>query len=441
MANRRVVIVGCGFGGLACAKELNGTEVDVTLVDRENFHLFTPLLYQVATALLNPSDIGYPIRKIFRDSPNVRFRRAEVTHVDFEGRAVRTSTGDDIVFDDLVIATGSTTNYFGNEALAERALGLKTLEEALQLRNHILTCLERASAAAAAGDAAALAAWTTFVIVGGGPTGVEFAGALAELFSLVLAAEYPDIPDGVVRIILVEGSDALLGAFDPRLGAYAATTLEARGVQVLLRQLVTAAASDHVVLSDGTEVASRTLVWSAGVRADDSVGAGDVQRSRTDRIEVDANLRVPGHDGVYAIGDGASVVDDGHELPMLGPPAMQAGRYVAAQILGHAPTREPFRYRDKGTMATIGRSAAVAQVGRIRLTGFVGWVAWLVLHLYYLIGFHNRLRVLFAWGWNYLHGDRPIRLITRAKGDIVAREDVPTATSRREAARGAAGSG
>lgn len=421
MASKRVVIVGCGFGGLACARKLDGTDVDVTLVDRDNYHLFTPLLYQVATALLNPSDIGYPIRKIFRGSPNIRFRRAEVTSIDLDTRAIRTSTGDVLAYDELVIATGSTTNYFGNEALAERSLALETLEEALQLRNHILTCLERAGAAAASGDESGLAAWSTFVIVGGGPTGVEFAGALAELFSLVLASEYPDIPDGAVQISLIEGSDRLLRAFDPDLGAYAARTLEGRGVRVVLGKLVAEAAPDHVVLSDGTRIPTRTLVWSAGVRPAHPAGTDGVARSRTQRIEVDDHLRVQGHTGVYAIGDTASVFQDGRELPMLGPPAMQAGRYVAAQILGRSAKGRPwrrhdsFRYWDKGTMATIGRAAAVAQIGRrIRLTGFPGWVAWLVLHLYYLVGFHNRLRVLFAWGWNYFHGDRPIRIITGA---------------------------
>lgn len=421
MATKQVVIVGCGFGGLACAKELEGADVEVTLVDRHNYHLFTPLLYQVATALLNPSDIGYPIRKIFRNSPNVRFRQAEVASVDFDARVVRTADGSDIDYDELVLATGSTTNYFGNEALAERALGIKNLEEALQLRNHILTCLERASTAAAAGDAEALAGWLTFVVVGGGPTGVEFAGALSELFNLVLRSEYPDIPPAQARIVLIEGAGELLGAFDARLGAYAARTLEDRGVEVLLGRLVSEAGDDRVVLSDGAVIRTRTLVWSAGVRPEDPVEPGAVGRSRSNRIEVDAGLGVQGRDGVYAIGDAASVPDDGRELPMLGPPAMQAGRYVASRILGHGESK-PFRYRDKGTMATIGRSAAVAQIGkRIRLTGLAGWVAWLVLHLYYLIGFHNRLRVLFAWGWNYFHGDRPIRIITRAKADMTLR--------------------
>lgn len=419
MGAKHVVIVGCGFGGLECAKRLQGTEVDVTLVDRNNYHLFTPLLYQVATALLNPSDIGYPIRKIFRGSANIRFRRAEVTTVDFDARVVHTSVGADIAYDELVLATGSTTNYFGNESLANGALGLKNLEEALQLRNHILGCLEEASIAAEAGDTGALAEWATFVIVGGGPTGVEFAGAVAELFSLVLGAEYPAIPAGAARIVLIEGSDGLLGAFDPKLGAYAAATLEGRGVDVVLGTLVTEAADDHLILSDGTEVPTRTLVWSAGVRPEDPAADG-VDRSRTRRIEVDETLSVKGRNGVHAIGDAASVCEDGHELPMLGPPAMQAGRYVADRILGRPGSERPFRYHDKGTMATIGRSAAVAQIGsKIRLTGFLGWLAWLVLHLYYLIGFHNRLRVLLAWGWNYFHGDRPIRIITRAKAERI----------------------
>lgn len=425
MGNKQVVIVGGGFGGLACARALNGEAVEVTLVDHHNYHLFTPLLYQVATALLNPSDIGYPIRKIFRHSPNVRFLQAEVTSIDLDGHRLTTATGEAIGFDEVVLATGSRTNYFGNEALAERALGLKDLDEALQLRNHILSCLERASAAAANGeDDDTLRAWLTFVIVGGGPTGVEFAGALGELFNLVLHAEYPTIPRRLARIMLVEGSDRLLGAFDPGLGSYAAATLAERGVAVMPGTLVTDSGEGFVALSDGTRVETRTLVWSAGVKPDDPAVPGDVARSRTGRVEVDDQLRVVGQPHAYAIGDLASVADGDDELPMLGPPAMQAGRYVAKRILegaGRDPARgqpPPFRYRDKGTMATIGRSAAVAQIGtRIRLTGFVGWVAWLVLHLYYLIGFHARARVLAAWALNYLRGDRPIRIIARAKDD------------------------
>lgn len=425
MADKAVVIVGCGFGGLACAQRLNGEEVDVTLVDKHNYHLFTPLLYQVATALLNPSDIGYPIRKIFRNSPNVAFLQAEVTAVDLDRRRLEIATGHEIAFDEIVLATGSRTNYFGNETLAEAALGLKDLDEALQLRNHILSCLERASAAAGEGDDDAMRAWLTFVIVGGGPTGVEFAGALGELFHLVLPAEYPAIPRRSARIILVEGSDRILASFDPALGSYAAATLADRGVEVVLGTLVTDSGDDFVSFADGTRLPTRTLVWSAGVRPADVAVDADTARSKSGRVVVDDQLRVLGHPHAYAIGDVASVADGDSELPMLGPPAMQAGRYVAEQILGRSgpagrgseATRR-FRYLDKGTMATIGRSAAVAQIGsRIRLTGFLGWVAWLFLHLYYLIGFHARARVLAAWALNYIRGDRPIRIIARAKGD------------------------
>jgi NADH dehydrogenase len=412
-----VVIVGAGFAGLECAKKLNGTPVDVLLLDRHNYHLFTPLLYQVATALLSPSDIAYPIRKVFRGSPNVRFRQAEVIGYDLDVKTVTIELGGEretIAFDYLVLAAGSTTNFFGNRSIAERAQGLKTLGEALELRNHTLACLEEASALEREEQQPLL----TFVVVGGGPTGVEYAGALSELLRLVLRREYPDIAVEP-RIVLVEGNERVLSPFSEKLSAYAAERLEALGVEKRLGVLVRSLEGHEVVLSDGERIAARTLVWSAGVKPEGVAEVEGVARTeRSRRIVVDAHLRVNGRRDVFAVGDIAAVIGDGHELPMISPPAMQGGRYIADYLLAHLADQPddpvkmaPFRYLDKGTMATIGRNAAVCQVRGLELKGFLGWVAWLVVHIYYLIGFRNRFFVLWSWSWNYILYDRPVRIV------------------------------
>lgn len=417
----RVVIIGAGFAGLECAKKLDAGPYDVLLVDRHNYHVFTPLLYQVASSLLNPSDIAYPIRRVFSGSPNVRFRQADVVDIDFDERSVKTADGDALPYDRLVIAAGSTTNFFGNTNIERNALGLKSLSEALQLRNHILGCLE---AATATDDRDEQAAWTTFVIVGGGPTGVEYAGALAELMRLVLKGEYPSITADP-RVILVEGTDRLLGAFSEDLGHYAERRLERLGVEVIKSSLVSSVENDEVILSDGGRIPSKTLVWSAGVKVETLASVDDVPTTgRSRRVEVDAHFRIRGKSRAFAIGDIAGAKADGGELPMLSAPAMQAGRYVADFIVAHpddpdtpTPRVAPFVYLDKGTMATIGRNAGVCSVRGLELTGFLGWLAWLVVHIYYLIGYRNRLVVLWSWCWNYIWYDRPVRIITRAKAE------------------------
>ncbi|TMK21748.1 MAG: NAD(P)/FAD-dependent oxidoreductase [Actinobacteria bacterium] len=424
-SRRRVVVVGAGFGGLACARALDGSPVDVLLLDRHNYHLFTPLLYQVATSLLNPSDIAYPLRAIFRRSPNVRFGQAAVAAVDLEHKVVRAVSGEEYAYDSLVIATGSTNNYFANTSLAQHTLAMKTLPEATRLRNHVLSCLELAARATSEAERRAL---LTFVVVGGGPTGVEYAGSLAELLRIVLGRDYPELDPTMARIVLLEGLDRLLGAFHPKLGRYAGEELRRRGIEVRTSTLVSAAGDDNVVVRDGERIATRTIVWSAGVRAVDPVGeTASVPRSRTKRLAVDEGLRLAGHEDVYVIGDAASVSHDGGELPMLSPPAMQAGRYVARSIVeavrggnSSAEKRPPFRYIDKGTMATIGRRAAVADVRGLKLKGTIGWLAWLFVHIYYLIGFRNRAAVLASWAWDYIRRDRPIRLILRSDPDPVA---------------------
>ncbi len=413
MPRLRVVIVGAGFGGLQCARPLRRSQLDVLLVDANNYHLFTPLLYQVASSLLNPSDIAYPVRAIFRRSP-VRFLHDRIVGADFAQQTVRTASGDDLRYDYLVLAAGSTTNFFGLESVAGAAHGLKDLPEALELRNHVLRCFERASASADAPERARL---LTFVIVGGGPTGVEYAGALSELVKLVLPAEYPELASQQARIVVVEARPRPLAAFPERLGANALGQLRRRGIEVMTGARVVHAEPGRVALEGGAVLRAETLVWAAGVKPAELTAALDAPRSRSGRLEVDQFLRLRGQPRVFAIGDLASAMHQGKEVPMLSAPAMQQGRRAAANILADAAGRplRPFRYRDRGSMATIGRNAAVAALGPLRLTGFLGWVAWLVVHLYFLIGFRNRLVVLLGWAWNYLRLDRPVRIIARAR--------------------------
>jgi len=401
----RVVVVGAGFGGLQCAKALRDKPVDVVLVDRHNYHLFTPLLYQVASCLLNPSEITAPVRKVFRRARNVRYREGEVEYVDFEARSVELADGARLEYDYLVLATGSVTNYYGNESVRVHAFGLKDLGEALQLRNHVLECLERATRTNDIDERNRL---LTFCIVGGGPTGVEYAGAVAELARLIVPREYPELASSWIRIVLLEGADRVLSTFAPGLSSYARASLERLGVDVRTSTLVDSADETSVVLRGGTRVPTATMVWTAGVQPNDPV------REKPQRLDVDDHLRLAGAPGVFAIGDVAAGRDKhGNILPMVSPPAMQAGRYVARHIVD-GDSSAPFRYRDKGMLATIGRRAAVGQIGPIRLRGLLGWIVWLVVHLYYLIGFENRFRVLMRWAWYYVRLDRPVRVMVQA---------------------------
>ena len=435
MAKPRVVVVGAGFGGLACARALANKPVDVLLLDRHNYHLFTPLLYQVASSLLNPSDIAYPIRAVFRGAKNVRVRVGKVIGVDFARREVVVSRGEEgrgearrdeergipptsdlghrISYDYLVLASGSTNNFFGLLTVEESAFPLKDLPDAMGLRNHVLTCFE---AAAREPDEAARQPWLTFILVGAGPTGVELAGAFSELIRLVLVRDFPELDLGRVRIVLVEGRDEVLPAFPKSLGADARARLVKRNIEVRLGARVTDVSGDTVTLSDGDPITAKTLVWAAGVKPGELVQALSLPVSRSGRVEVDASLRVAGHQRVFAIGDIAAVPHEGGEMPLLSAPAIQEGRCVARNILrserGEPP--QPFRYVDKGIMAAIGRHAAVAQLGRLKFTGVIGWAMWLLVHLYFIIGFRNRIVVLVEWAWDYFRYDRPIRLIARA---------------------------
>ena len=403
----RVVVVGAGFGGLAVARGLKGAPVEVTVVDRNNFHTFQPLLYQVATAGLNAADVAYVVRGVVRGLDNVAFRQGTVTGVDWQARTVALDDGGTLPFDHLVVAAGATANFFGIEGAAEHSLPLYTLEDAVALRNHVLGRFEAADA-----DPALLAEGAlTFVVVGGGPTGVEVAGALAELFDVVLRRDFPRLDVGGARVVLVEAVDDLLGSFKAPSRAHARSALEARGVDVRTVTAVESVTPTTVTLESGEVIPSHTLIWAAGVRANALADALGVETGKGGRIAVGPDLRIPGHHDAFAIGDIAAI-GDGHGgfLPGVAQVAMQSGAYVARAI--RATTTRPFRYTDKGSMATIGRRAAIAELPLgIRLSGTIGWWAWLGLHLLQLMGFRNRLSVLLNWTWSYFTWDRGPRLI------------------------------
>jgi NADH dehydrogenase len=408
---KRVVIVGVGFGGLSAARSLAGKGVEVLLVDRQNYHLFQPLLYQVATASLEQESIAYPIRAIVRRWEGVTFRLAEVCGADFEKRKLFVA-GDVIDYDYLVLAAGSVTNFFGLDSVERHAYDLKMLEHAVDLRNRILGSFETAVRES---DPARRRALLTFVIVGGGPTGIEFAGALQELIRHVLAKDYPELRVTETKIILVEATGSLLAAFPAELQIYALEKLRRMGVEVLLSTPVSGAEPDRVRLADGTAIPAHTLFWSAGVRAAPLAAALATAKGAGGRIPVAPDLSLAGHPEVFVIGDMALLEQDGDPLPMVAPVAMQQGEYAGRSILLNILGRPvlPFRYRDKGTMATIGRSAAVATVFGRNFSGFLAWTVWLGLHLMYLVGFRNRLLVLLNWAFYYFLHESQVRLITR----------------------------
>lgn len=416
-SNRRpkVVIVGAGFGGLFAARTMVDEPVDILLIDRNNFHLFTPLLYQVATSALDPSEIAYPVRSIFRNSLNVQTMRGEVTEIDIEAKHVEVRaqglTAQE-AYDYLIVAAGSAPSYFSNEAFKQYTFELHTLGDAVLLRNHILKLFE---IAAWTQDSVQRDALTTIVVTGGGPTGLEIAGAFHELYNHVLDNEYWHRADIKARVILVEKLPYVLAPYPDQLRQSALSQLRSLGVEVILENPVAEVAPDHVRLTDGTHILTNTIIWAAGVKASSVADMLKVKQQFDGTIPVKPTMEVEGRDCIYAVGDITYLEDPkGAQYPKMIPVAQQQGILAAKNILRRISDQdqESFRFHDRGFMATIGRRRAVAWIyKRIRLSGFIAWLAWLVMHLMTLMGFRNQLNVLINWMWNYFTYDRSVRII------------------------------
>ncbi|MCG3210839.1 MAG: NADH dehydrogenase-like protein [Anaerolineae bacterium] len=414
-----VVIIGGGFGGLYTAKAFKNAPAKITIIDRRNFHLFQPLLYQVATGGLSPGDIAYPIRAVFSANKNVTVLNAEVLDIDPQAKEILLRDGK-IQFDTLVVATGVSHHYFGNDEWAADAPGLKTIENALDIRSRILRAFE---AAERESDPEIRRAWMNFVVVGGGPTGVELAGALGELANKTLKGDFRNIDPTEVNILLLEGANRVLPPYPPELSAKAQHALERLGVTVRPDALVTDVRPDAVVVKQGErteQIATRTVLWAAGMQASPLgqvlANRAGVKLDRAGRVMVEPDLSLAGQPNIFVIGDLAHFAHQtGQPLPGVAPVAMQQGRYVAGLIkarLTGQPTTKPFEYFDKGSLAVIGRNAAVAQIGRLKINGYLAWLAWTFIHIWYLVGFDNKLLVMLQWAWNYITWNRGARLIT-----------------------------
>lgn len=426
-----VVILGGGFAGLQAAKSLARAPVRITLVDRRNFHLFQPLLYQVATAALNPADIAAPIRGILRRQKNVDVVLGEVERVDVDAKQVVLVDGV-LAYDYLLVATGATHSYFGRDEWAHVAPGLKTIEDALDIRRRVLFAYEAAERET---DPERRRAWMTFVIVGAGPTGTEMAGALSEIARHALARDFRHIDPREARVVLVEGTDRVLPAYVPSLSQRARAQLERIGVEVHTGARVTAIDDSGVTIGD-ERIEARTVVWAAGVAGSPLARSLGAELDRAGRVRVRPDLSVPGHPEVFVAGDLAALEQNGKQVFGIAPAATQAGRHVARTIQRalRGESGEPFRYVDKGSLATIGRRAAVADLRGLRLWGFIAWVTWLFVHVLFLVGFRNRLLVVTQWAWSYFTYERGVRLITGAEVRQVRRSMParvgPPATSR-----------
>ncbi len=419
MSNRlHVAIVGAGFGGLGVAEHLAHVPVDVTLIDRHNYQTFQPLLYQVATSLLNAEDVGAPVRSMFQHRANVNFCMATVTGVDIAGHKIQMGDGKPISYDYLVLAGGTAVNYFNTPGAAEHAFPLYTLMNAVKLRNRILERFEAADRDPALIQDGAL----NFVIVGAGPTGVETAGALSDLFYNLLPRDYHQLATKDARVILVEMGQEVLAAFSDKLRAYTKRELEKRRVEVRLGQAVAEVEPRVVRLKSGEEIKAHTLIWAAGVRANPLADLLGLPQGRGGRVKLDPDLSVPEHSEIFVVGDMGEVTSDGKVLPQLGSVAMQAGKHVGRQISRRLKGEpgQPFKYWDKGFMATIGRGAAVVEFpNKWTLRGPLAYLAWLGVHLALLRGIRNTIETLWNWGWTALTHDRAARIIVDSKDDEV----------------------
>lgn len=424
MARPTVAVIGAGFAGLSAVRTLRHTDVDVVLIDRNNYHTFQPLLYQVATALLEPNEVARTVRSTLHRQKNVRFILDSVTGIDWQERLVLTGSGQPVRFDWLIQSAGSAYNHFGIPGVATHAFFLKTLTEANNLRSHILSQFELASRDPEDFDPALL----NFVIVGGGPTGVEMAGAMVELFDRVLPRDFPELDVSRARVHLVEAQDGVLTAFEPRLSDYARRVLESRGVKIHLNTSLTSVDATGATTADGQTLATRTVIWAAGVRAANLAAAMDSETGRGNRLVTEDDLSLPGRPFAFAAGDIVGAVGPEQRVfPQVGQVAIQQGRFAAKQVIAQLQGRSTgrFEYADRGNMAIIGRNSGVAQLSRrlggLRFTGFIGWLAWLFIHLLYLPGHRNRIGALISWAIHYVTFDRHARLITPmvpGSGDI-----------------------
>lgn len=407
----KVVIVGGGFGGLASAKALRRARVHITLIDRRNHHLFQPMLYQVATASLSPAEIAAPIRKVLSKQKNCRVLLGDAVGVDVAAREVVLSDGR-VPYDRLILACGVTHSYFGHAEWAAAAPGLKTVDDATEIRRRFLLCFE---AAEREENEAARRAKLTFVVVGGGPTGVELAGAMAEIARRSIPADFRSIDTRTARIVLVEGGDRVLGAFPPELSARAKRDLEQLGVEVQLNARVTHV-DDRGVNIGATRIDAGCVLWAAGVQAEPIARTLGAELDASGRVKVNADLSVPGHPEIFVVGDLATIVDKrtGKPVPGVCPAATQMGRHAARCIA--SGRGRPFRYVDKGILATIGRARAVADIRGVRFAGLVAWLLWAGVHIFFLISFRNRVIVMMQWAWEYLFFQRGARLITGGEG-------------------------
>ncbi|MGB4269217.1 MAG: NAD(P)/FAD-dependent oxidoreductase [Spirochaetota bacterium] len=405
----KVVVIGAGFGGLWVAKTLANTGFHVTIIDKNNYHTFLPLLYQVSAAEVSPEQIASPVRNIVRKHNNIKFIRGAVSKIQYSTKTVL-CLGQEIPFDYLVISAGSENNYFNIPGVAAYSFPLKTLDDAMVLRNHILTCFERASFVA---DEQQRKRLLTVTIVGGGPTGVEFAGALAELVTGPLKKDFPELKNEKISLYLVEASNRLIGMFPEKLGYYTKTQLQKKGVEVLLNTAVTKIDATGVHLNNGNSIPTETVVWTAGVKGELVANDLDVTTMPNGRVIVDEYCRVPGYEHIFIIGDLACFTQNGKPLPMITPVAMQQGKYVGNYLVQKLKGKaaKPFRYKDKGGMVAIGRNKAIAQIAGFHLKGYIAWILWIFIHILYLIGFKNKIFVMINWVWSYIFFEKSVRLI------------------------------
>ena len=419
---KRIVILGGGFAGLYTARGLKGVDAEITVVDRHNYHLFQPLLYQVAMAALNPSDIAAPIRGILRKQKNVRVILGEATSVDVNAKRVDLADGSSLAYDLLVIATGAAHSYFGHPEWERFAPGLKTIDDALEIRRRVLLAFE---AAERESDPERQKTWLTFVVIGAGPTGVELAGALSEIARQTMVRDFRNIQPENARVILLEGKERVLPPYPPELSEKARKQLEDLGVEVITNAVVTDMNADAVHVGERV-IPTHTILWGAGVQASPLARSLGVPLDRAGRVLVEPDLTIPGHSDVFVLGDlAAARQHDGSFVPGVAPAAIQAGQHTAMNLeraVAGQPLRA-FKYKDKGSLATIGRAAAVADFGRFRFGGFFAWMAWLLIHIFFLVGFRNRFLVITQWAWAYFTYQRGARLITGEGGGELARRE------------------